>query len=54
MIPIAGIPKVYWFGKESNINILVMELLERNIEDVISENCSVKRFSMMTILLVVD
>jgi hypothetical protein len=29
-------------------------LLERNIEDVIGEKCSVKRFSMMTILLVVD
>ena len=49
---LAGIPKVYWFGNESNINILVMELLERNIEDLIGERS--KRFSMMTILLLVD
>jgi hypothetical protein len=28
---------VYYYGQESNQNILVMELLERNIETVFAE-----------------
>ena len=34
---VAGIPSVYYYGQESNQNILVMELLERNIETVFVE-----------------
>jgi len=46
---LAGIPKVYWYGKENGCNILVMELLDRNLESI-----KTKALSMMTILLVVD
>ena len=34
---IEGIPSVIWFGKESNRFVLVMELLERNLETVFSQ-----------------
>lgn len=47
---LAGIPKVYWFGKEKNDSILALELLDQNIETVTSQ----QQLSMMTILLIVD
>lgn len=53
---VAGIPAVYYFGQDCTHNILVMELLERNLETVFAEetNSPNKAFSMMTILLIAD
>jgi hypothetical protein len=47
---------VYYYGQESNNNILVMELLERNIETVFHEETQTtqKTFQMMTVLLIAD
>ena len=49
-----GIPTVYWFGKESNQYVLVMELLERNLETVFAQEAQRKHFSLMTVLLITD
>ena len=49
-----GIPQVYWFGKESSHYVLVMELLERNLETIFSQEAQRKNFSLMTIILIVD
>lgn len=47
---------MYYYGQESNNNILVMELLERNIETVFHEETQTtqKTFQMMTVLLIAD
>ncbi len=47
-----GIPCVYWFGQENGFNILVMELLEKSLETVYTEQK--RHFSMTTILLIAD
>ena len=49
---VAGIPKVYWFGKERRNNILIMELLEKNLEQTNSTYQG--KLSLMTILLIVE
>ena len=49
-----GIPVVYFFGKESNRYIMVMELLDKNLETVFSQESKWQDFSMMTIVLIVD
>ena len=49
-----GIPVVYFFGKESNRYIMVMELLDKNLETVFSQESKQQNFSMMTIVLIVD
>lgn len=49
----AGIPKVYYFGREQNHNLLVLELLEKNLDSATSRN-NKEPLSMMTILLLVD
>ena len=45
---------MYWFGKESNHYVLVMELLERNLETVFNEEGQRKNFSLMTIVMIID
>jgi casein kinase 1 len=50
---IVGIPKIYWFGEEGGFNILVMELLGKNIEEIFNNDFK-RSFSLMTILLLVD
>lgn len=34
---IVGIPKVFWYGEEAGSNVLVMELLDKNVEEMFSE-----------------
>ena len=46
---IEGFAQIYWFGKTSNQNILVMELLGPTLEDLL--NNSNRKFSLKTVLL---
>ena len=48
-----GIPKIYWYGEEAGYAILVMELLDRNIEEIYHKNHN-RKFTSMTILLLID
>jgi len=43
---------VYWFGRENSHNILVLELLDKNLETVTQSNRTA--LSMMTILLIIE
>lgn len=46
-----GYPKTYWFGQWDRYNVLVMDLLGKNLEDVF-EICE-QTFSLKTIILIV-
>ena len=47
-----GIPKIYWYGKQGNYNILVMETLGPSLEDIFNEyGC---KFSLQTSLMSMD
>jgi hypothetical protein len=50
---IVGIPKIYWYEEEGGFNILVMELFDKNIEEIFNNDFK-RSFSLMTILLLVD
>ena len=47
-------PEVFWFGKESNHFVLVMELLDRNVDAIFVQEAQRKDFTVMTVLLIVD
>ena len=51
---IDGIPQVFFFGKESNRFIMIMELLDRNLETVFVQEGQRKHFSTMTVVMIVD
>lgn len=44
-----GIPKLYWIGTEGDFNIIVMELLGKNLEELFKGSTS--RFTKKTSLL---
>ena len=46
-----GIPKIYWYGKQGNYNILVMESLGPSLEDLYNK---FKKFSLQTTLMSMD
>lgn len=48
----SGVPTVYYTGQQYNYNILVMELLGKNLDSVFEE-CK-KKFNLKTILLLFD
>ena len=45
-----GFPKIYWFGRWESYNVIIMELLGKNLEDVF-ELCG-RNFSLKTIILI--
>lgn len=45
-----GIPHIYWFGSEDNLNFLVMDLLGLSCE-ALFEKCN-RKFSLKTVLLI--
>ena len=47
-----GIPNVYWFGKEHDFNILVLDQLGPSLEHLFIA-CG-RRFSLKTVLLLAD
>jgi len=44
-----GFSKMYWCGREGDYNCIVMELLGKNLEELLKHN--VKRFSLKTVAL---
>ena len=49
-IPGIGIPKVYWAGVSGEYNVMVFELLGKNLEELL-QNCD-KKFSLKTTLMI--
>ena len=49
-IPGIGIPKVYWAGVSGEYNVMVFELLGKNLEELL-QNCD-KKFSLKTMLMI--
>jgi len=47
-----GIPNVYWFGREGDYNVLVMDILGPSLEDLFNF-CS-RRFTMKSVLMLAD
>lgn len=51
-IPIAGIPKMYWFGQEGENNTMVIELMGLSLEKLFAQ-CG-RLFSLKTVLMLAD
>eukprot|EP01084_Bolivina_argentea_P249347 417371_1 len=47
-----GVPKIFYFGREGDFNVMVMELLGPSLEDLL--NFCNRKFSLKTILLIAD
>eukprot|EP00347_Sterkiella_histriomuscorum_P010232 403377086 len=47
-----GFPKVYWYGREGDFNLMVLELLGKNLDETL-KYCG-RRFSLETVLHIAD
>lgn len=47
-----GIPKMIWFGRESNYNILIMEKLGLSLEDLFQSNK--QKMSLKSVLMIIE
>ena len=50
---LVGFPKLFWYGREGDFNLMVIELLGENLEDLM-KTVSGKRFTTFTVLNIVD
>jgi len=48
----AGIPNVYWCGREGEHNVMVMDILGLSLEDLFNFCC--RKFSMKSVFLLAD
>ncbi len=53
MIFLVGFPKLYWYGREGDYNMMVIELLGDNLEDLM-KSVAGKKFSVLTVLNIAD
>lgn len=49
---VVGIPQTYYHGKESDYNVLVIELLSKSLESLFEDCC--RRFNLKTVLMLAD
>ena len=47
-----GIPKVHWYGTDGNYNVMIMQLLGKNLEDLFI-SCG-KKLSLKTVLMLIE
>ena len=47
-----GFPKAHYFGEWNNCSVLVMELLDKNMEQLLHQ-CN-RSFSLKSVLMIVD
>ena len=52
-LSLVGFPKLYWYGREGDFNLMVIELLGENLEDLM-KTVGGKRFTTFTVLNIVD
>ena len=50
---LVGFPKLFWYGREGDFNLMVIELLGENLEDLM-KSMNGKRFTTFTVLNIVD
>lgn len=48
-----GFPKLFWYGREGDYNLMVIELLGDNLEDLM-KSMHGRRFSLPTVLNIVE
>ena len=49
---LVGIPKVYWFGREGDFSIMVMDRLGPSLEKLFQD--SEKKFSLKTVIMIAN
>jgi len=48
-----GFPKLYWFGREGDFNLMALEFLGENLEQVMKQQAE-KSFTLPTVLGIAD
>jgi hypothetical protein len=48
-----GFPKLYWYGREGDFNLMVIELLGENLEDIMNSMAG-KKFTLPTVINIAE